>query len=100
MQRWIRVLEPHERLGLDDADTELFVKLAGQRVLATLPSIALAARKLPESGHRPTGRPLPEQHVPAGVLNQRSYDIDARAVSHYKRPWQCLYFFPEPHGHG
>ena len=98
------MLELHERFSRDDPDPELLAQLARQRRLMSLASTAFATRKLPEAGHWTIGRATIEQHLATGILDKRSNDVDAPTIGHderhYKRPWQCLNFFPDPQGHG
>src|SRR5690348_2911113 len=68
-------------------------------------------RRLGPAGVRDTGRSHPISAPPwlradyaAPSLRLIRFNAalsrDRPEARHQTRPWQCLYFFPEPHGHG
>src|SRR5499426_2736570 len=61
----------------------------------------LPAGELPASCHVASGEALADEDTSRGIAQDRGDDAnDVAACAQFRRPWQCLYFLPEPHGQG
>jgi len=99
--------ELEEGLGRDDIDVDLLGKLPAKRREAVLAGVALPARELPRARHMLVPRALRDQNTAAIVANDADQNVNRFGADRpragrdqLRRPWQCLYFLPDPQGHG
>src|SRR5690625_670818 len=92
-------------LGFSQGNAQFLIKVAPERINPAVTGLALAAGKLPAAGHvfcRPG--PRPEESPRPVRESARPPPQRARPFHHHapqlRRPWQCLYFLPEPQGQG
>ena len=84
-----------QRVHRVDADTEFFVQFAVERLERRLARLDLAAREFPGAGQVTARGAAGQEDSAAGVGEDARDHMDQTSW-----PWHCLYFLPEPHGHG
>lgn len=98
----IRVIvrEAQYQLGGEHFDAEFLLEFAIERLARRFVSLDLTAREFPSTGHMSVRAALVDE-VATSVIGKQAYgDSDLGRAAQFKRPWQCLYFLPEPQGQG